>query len=40
MKSFSWSVLCVKVDRGDLTVNQTTEIFENMRRTLIDAEAR
>ena len=26
--------LCVKVDRGDLTVDQATEIFENMRSAL------
>ena len=30
--------LCFKVDRGDLTVDQATEIFENMRSALIDAK--
>ena len=32
--------LCFKVDRGDLTVDQATEIFENMRSALIDAKVR
>ena len=32
--------LCFKVDRGDLTVGQATEIFENMRSSLIDAKVR
>ena len=32
--------LCFKVDRGDLTVSQVTEIFENMRSALISAKAR
>ncbi len=32
--------LCFEVDRGDLTVDQATEIFENMRSALIDAKAR
>jgi hypothetical protein len=32
--------LCFKVDRGDLTVDQATDIFENMRNALIDAKAR
>ncbi len=32
--------LCSEVDRGDLTVDQATEIFENMRSALIDAKAR
>ena len=32
--------LCFEVDRGDLTVSQATEIFENMRSALIDAKAR
>jgi hypothetical protein len=27
-------------NRGDLTVNQATEIFENMRSALINAKAR
>jgi hypothetical protein len=31
--------LCFKVNRGDLTDGQTTEIFENMKRALINAEA-
>ena len=31
--------LCFKVDRGDLTVNQATEIFENMRSALINEMA-
>ncbi len=31
--------LCFDVDRGDLTVDQTTEIFENMRSALIGAKA-
>jgi len=30
MKSFSWSVLCFKVDKGDLTVDQATEVFANI----------
>ncbi len=30
--------LCFEVDRGDLTVDQATEIFENMRSALIDAK--
>jgi hypothetical protein len=30
--------LCFKVDRGDLAVDQATEIFENMRSALIDAK--
>ena len=29
--------LCFEVDRGDLTVDQATEIFENMRSALINA---
>ncbi len=32
--------LCFKVDRGDLSVDQATEIFENMRSALIDAKER
>ncbi len=32
--------LCFEVDRGDLTVDQATEIFENMRSALISAKAR
>ncbi len=32
--------LCFEVDRGDLTVGQATEIFENMRSALINAKAR
>lgn len=32
--------LCSKVDRGDLTIDQVTEIFENMRRALIDEDKR
>ncbi len=32
--------LCFKVDKGDLTVSQATEIFENMRSSLIDVKAR
>lgn len=32
--------LCLEVDRGDLTVSQATEIFENMRSALINAKAR
>ncbi len=32
--------MCFEVDRGDLTVDQATEIFENMRSALIDAKAR
>ncbi len=32
--------LCFEVDRGDLTVDQATEIFENMRSALINAKAR
>lgn len=32
--------LCFKVDRSDLTVDQATEIFENMRSALINAKAR
>ena len=32
--------LCFEVDRGDLTVDQTTEIFENMRSALINAKTR
>ena len=32
--------LCYKVDRGDLTVDQVAEIFENMRRALIDANVK
>jgi UDP-N-acetyl-D-mannosaminuronate dehydrogenase len=31
--------LCFKVDRGDLTVSQATEIFENMRSALVNAKA-
>ncbi len=31
--------LCFEVDRGDLTVSQATEIFENMRSALINAKA-
>ncbi|MCP4254272.1 MAG: hypothetical protein GY775_12855 [Candidatus Scalindua sp.] len=30
--------LCFKVDRGELNVDQAVEIFENMKRALIDAE--
>ena len=30
--------LCFEVDRGDLTIRQATEIFENMRSALIDAK--
>ncbi len=30
--------LCFKVDRGDLSVDKATEIFENMRSALIDAK--
>ncbi len=30
--------LCLKVDRGELNVDQAAEIFENMKRALIDAE--
>jgi len=30
--------LCFKVDRGDLTINQATETFENMRSALINAK--
>lgn len=32
--------LCSKVDRGDLTVDQVVEIFENMRRALINVKMR
>jgi hypothetical protein len=32
--------LCFKVDWGDLTLSQATEIFENMRSALINAKAR
>jgi hypothetical protein len=32
--------LCFKVDRGDLTVSQATDIFENMISTLISAKER
>ena len=32
--------MCFEVDRGDLTVDQATEIFENMRSALINAKAR
>ncbi len=32
--------LCFKVDKGDLTVSQATEIFENMRSSLIDVKVR
>jgi hypothetical protein len=32
--------LCFEVDRGDLTVDQATEIFENMRSALINAKER
>ncbi len=32
--------LCFEVDRGDLTVDQATEIFENMRSALIGAKVR
>jgi len=32
--------LCFKVDRGDLTLDQATEIFENMRSALIAAKER
>ena len=32
------SGLCFKVDRGDLTVSQATQIFENMRSALISAK--
>ena len=32
--------LCFEVYRGDLTVDQATGIFENMRSTLIDAKER
>ncbi len=30
--------LCFKIDRGDLTVSQATETFENLRSALIDAK--
>ncbi len=30
--------LCFKVDRGGLTVKQATDIFESMRRALINAK--
>jgi hypothetical protein len=30
--------LCFEVDRGDLTVDQATEIFENMRSALVNAK--
>ncbi len=32
--------LCFKVDRGDLEVNQATEIFENMRNALVNFKQR
>jgi hypothetical protein len=32
--------LCFKVDRGDLTVDQATEIFENLRSALINAKVK
>ncbi len=32
--------LCIKVDRGELDADQATEIFKNMRRTLIGAKER
>ncbi len=32
--------LCFKVDRGDLSVNQATDIFENMRSALINSKQR
>ena len=32
--------MCFEVDRGDLTVSEATEIFENMRSALINAKAR
>lgn len=32
--------LCFEVDRGDLTVEQATEIFENMRSALINTKTR
>jgi hypothetical protein len=32
--------LCFKVDRGDLSVDQATDIFENMRSALISAKER
>ncbi len=32
--------LCFHVDRGDLSVSQATEIFENLRSALIDTKAR
>ncbi len=32
--------LCFKVDRGDLSVDQATDIFENMRSALINTKQR
>ncbi len=32
--------LCFEVDREDLTVDQATEIFENMRSALINVKTR
>ena len=32
--------LCLKVDRGDLTVEQATDIFEKARETIRDEESR
>lgn len=31
--------LCLKVDRGDLSVSQATDIFERMREALIDVRS-
>jgi hypothetical protein len=30
--------LCFKIERGDITVNQGTDIFENMRTALIESK--
>ncbi len=32
--------LCFKVDKGDISISQATEIFENMRSALINARER
>ena len=32
--------LCFKVDRGDITVDEATEIFENMKMALINRKER
>ncbi len=32
--------LCLKVERGDITLDESTEIFENMRMALISAKER